>query len=668
MIERAQIIDGVINIPQSVIDYKAKKDQMVYLSDFMDKIPSNCLFLKGATGVGGTSLALQDDSNCIIAMPTRNTVQSKWAIRDENHNVVGYNTSLLCICGNMNDKVSDIREYINSRQTEEEPVKIVCTYDILGKVVDILTQDICISLENYRLYIDEYHDLLKIYNSKRKGNIKRLLECVSMFDDVTCITATPLPEKYIMHEFRDLSIIRVNYPQRPRIIDIVPTKQIEADTAKICLEHLKGLRLGNAYFFVNSVSFIAGVIKKLNIENVTENVRVICGDSDINKTKIKEASLKTKGYIGKNRKEIENVEEAYLKGLMNSDGTYGLEISSINSEPKKLNFITRTGFEGCDFFDPDAQQYIVSDNSRVHTMNDIATSYIQIMGRIRDAKSMNITHLFGGRSDKDTKVGFRYYNSDGKSQFEIDREERKLMKADAREKLIQMREIDPDLFDENNKLADIESKYYLTIDPKTNQLVYDEYLEWDDEINFDTIHGVYATTANFSAALMKNGLNVSVHKSYSVKDDEIVKLKKEKRIPFREVFETYVREMSGTLFKNEPSLKVSFLEQYDSLLYPAYHILGAERVRQLKYVKSAITREIKDRQMREADKKIYKYLNLQIGFTYTVSELEEKCKQVRCKLMLPDDIKITEYYETVSTTKRSGGKIMKARRIVKKLK
>lgn len=667
MIERAQIIDGVIRIPQSVIDEKASKDEMIYLSDFMDKLPSNCIFLKGATGVGGTSLALADDSNCIIAMPTRNTVESKRVIRDEHHNKIGYDTSRLCVLGGYNDNITAVEAYMNERRSKDEPFKFVCTYDIMGKLISILTEGLSYSIEDWRLYIDEYHELIECYKSpSRRERIKALLAAVPQFNDVTCITATPLEEKYLFDEFKHLQVIRVAYPQRKKKINIIETKQIEADTARIALEHLKGLRLGNAYFFVNSVKIIASVIKKIGADKYIDQIRVICGDTDINKKCISDAVKGAyDGYIGRTEKEIQDIDEKILAEIKKIEEFKRLPIAEINSEPKKINFITKTGFQGADFFDKDAAQYIISERSKPYMMSDIATQYIQILGRIRDAKSMNVTHLFSTRTNRGEADGLRYYSPNGAmSQFEID----SITRSEERQAVMKMNEISPTIFKKYSIQEEMESQLYLTRNEKTGKLEYDKYLEWADEMSFKIVHGDYSSTANFSAALWEKGFDVEVSKGLSESEDSFVAMRKGKHLSFRQKFELYVREKSGSLFKKESTLQASFIESSDSLIYPAYTILGADRVRALKYNRRDIDNEIKDRQIRLNDKKIYKYFDVEIGKTYSVVELDEKCKKVKLKLHLPDDIKITEYYETKSTTKRENGTIVKARRILKKIR
>ena len=127
--------DYTINLDESLWDGKSDND-MVYLSDFLDELPQGCVFLKGVTGCGATTLALRDYNNCIIALPTRNTVMSKWVRRDDvSKEIISYDNSVLPIYAGLNDTKEHLFNYLNIRITFNDPIKIVCTYDQLEKVV-----------------------------------------------------------------------------------------------------------------------------------------------------------------------------------------------------------------------------------------------------------------------------------------------------------------------------------------------------------------------------------------------------------------------------------------------------------------------------------------------------------------------------------------------------
>jgi len=50
-----------------------------FLNEVMTELPVNCLLDKGKTGCGGTSVALENQINTIIAMPYVNVIKNKVA-------------------------------------------------------------------------------------------------------------------------------------------------------------------------------------------------------------------------------------------------------------------------------------------------------------------------------------------------------------------------------------------------------------------------------------------------------------------------------------------------------------------------------------------------------------------------------------------------------------
>ncbi len=108
----------------------------------------------------------------------------------------------------------------------------------------------------------------------------------------------------------------------------------------------------NAYFFVNSVSYIADLVKLCGLDNT--NTRAI--------------------YSKNNKTDV------------------GLKRGSTLDEPKKINFITSTAFEGCDIYDEDGLTFIISDSSETQTLVDISTKFQQIAGRIRNSKYSNVIY------------------------------------------------------------------------------------------------------------------------------------------------------------------------------------------------------------------------------------------------------------------------------------
>jgi len=123
---------------------------------------------------------------------------------------------------------------------------------------------------------------------------------------------------------------------------------------------------GNLHFFVNSVDFIADVIKKANLQ--PHQVRIICSNNS---------------SPGRGRKSNQKkLGDEY-------------KIATTVDPAMPINFYTSTCFEGCDIYDDNGRTYIVSDKNKSHTLLDISTLIIQICGRIRDSRyKTEITHIF----------------------------------------------------------------------------------------------------------------------------------------------------------------------------------------------------------------------------------------------------------------------------------
>lgn len=652
-----------IKIPQKLLQKKEQTGEMVYLSEFLDHLPSGFIW-KSCTGCGATTLALNDSTNAIIALPTRQTVQSKWVKRDKENNIIGYDTEILCVYGGLNNKEDRIISYIRKRSTEDAPVKIVCTYDQVQFIVNTMLKE-SFRLEHYRLYIDEVHQVLDDYAApSRRKKIRGMLDCVKCFDDVTCITATPLEEDKTLDEFKYLPIIKIDFPQRIVRRENYKCRFPVETCTKIVCDYLNGVNFGNAHIFVNSVDFILKVItnvikdRKMSINEISESIKIVCGDTELNRGKILNKITKLSDErivknIAKENLALE-MDEILIQGLKEVEKFKKMPISSINSPVKKVNFYTSTAFMGADVFDKDGQIFVISDDSKPYTMVDVSTSLIQIIGRIRDYQSDKIIYLYSQN---------RYISEEKcKAQFLLDQQEREKNRKDFM-----------DLFAKNPKMAkqfpqDVrESQCYLTYDEENDTFIYDKYLQWNDERNFNIIHQQQGAI-NSAIKSEKHDLVIYNDEGEEIQPiEEQIKRKANKRTSFQALFTRYVQLKNNlTLFPDLPN-RISYLEMYDSLLYDAYTLLGDNRVKELKYKRREIEREVEIRKTIMQRKKIFRLLSLKIGEVYTASELDTICTNVQNKLHLKKPIRISDFYETANTTKRVEGKITKARRIKSKI-
>lgn len=684
-----------IELSESLWDGKKDTD-MVYLSDFLQELPNNCVFLKGVTGCGATSLALADRSHCIIALPTRNTVQSKWVIRDKGtREIIGYDNDIFPIYGGFNDTKDALIKYLNSR-SKEHPIKIVCTYDqverlymrLTGKIEDGkggYVQDeaqnaLCVNATKFRLYVDEIHQVLDDYKTpERRASIRGLLRTIAIFnkhENTTCITATPLERKYFFDEIKDLRVINVDYEgffaKNPRYedyrrkVDLRKCGYLAPAVIKIVREHLEGRAFGNAHIFVNSVDFIAKKILKplmeeyADFDTFRDDIRVVCGDTETNEKKIKKAVsalFKDKDVISiANEINVATEVDNAIMEQMREYAYYGDFVASINSPTKKVNFYTKTAWLGADVFDKTGQIYIVSDGARKHTMADISTAYIQILGRIRDSQNNKVIHLYSEN---------RYISEDGEelTAFEKDMENRD-------RKRIKYKEFAENLTKEEKKeilkLDVLESACYLALDEETGNLEYDKYLKWNDEISYKIVNGQYRNGANMTKEMLKNGWDVSENDETQA---EKLKRKANTRVTFQKLYEDYARLKEGSsisLFADVPAM-VELLEAREEYLHDAYHLLGDEVVKALGYKRREIAREVEMRRNADLSANITRLLNLRIkvGETYTNAEIDAVLRSIEQKLHLKRKLKITDYYETESVLRRWEEGVSRGKKIIR---
>lgn len=683
-----------IELSESLWDGKKDTD-MVYLSDFLQELPNDCVFLKGVTGCGATSLALADRNHCIIALPTRNTVMSKWVIRDkETREILGHDDDIFPIYRGLNDTKNELIAYLNSR-SKEHPIKIVCTYDqverlymrLTGKIEDGkggYIQDespnaLCINATRFRLYVDEIHQVLDDYKTPdRRASIRGLLRTIAVFNkhhNTTCITATPLERKYFFDEIKDLRVINVDYEgffaKNPRYedfrrkVDLRKCGYLAPAVIKIVRDHLEGRAFGNAHIFVNSVDFIAKKVLKPLMEEYADfdiwnnDIRVVCGDYETNEKKIKQAVtalFKDKDILNATNINLaQAVDEAVIE-QMKEYAHYGKFVASINSPAKKINFYTKTAWLGADVFDKTGQIYIVSDGARKHTMADISTAYIQILGRIRDSQNNKVIHLYSEN---------RYISEDGEelTAFEMDMQKRDTERAETldiagRASLEWKRKY------LNREI--LESSCYLVLNEETGSLDYDKYLKWNDEISYKIVNGQYRNGANMTKAMLKNGWDVSESEETQA---EKLKRKANTRVTFQKLYEDYARLKDGcsiSLFADVPAM-VELLEAREEYLHDAYHLLGDEVVKALGYKRREIAREIEMRRNSDLSANITRLLNLRIkvGEAYTKDEIDAILRSVEQKLHLKRKLKITDYYETESVVIWCNDKAQRRRKIIR---
>ena len=429
--------------------------QYNYLSEIPNfKLPSKVLINKGKVGCGGTTVALTDSRDTIVCVPFVNLIKNKCK---QNKEVLGVYSGVT---------VDKINEYVETHKIK----KIMCTYDQLPRLASIVGY-------NYFLLVDELH-LLFLQYIFRDTAIRGVLNEYKNFKDWAFLTATPIESEFMLDELKDIPVYNIEWESKREItVEAVKCDSVKSTIASIIEKFLNNEIEGNAHIFVNSVKFIATMIKYFDFEET-----------------------QCRAIWSKNNKEYKN----YCAGIPNSDTL---------SKPKKINFYTSTCFEGCDLYDEDGKIFIVSDSSKAQTLLDISTSIRQIAGRIRNTKYDKIYHLFSNTR----------YNTDlSYEEFK----EYALNEAEEAKKYASRINSDAEL------LKGTKSSEYVYLYKNENGFEFDKNLILIDIFNYKN-NNTYSLSVNMLNEYAKNNIKVNL-----TSDDKKIKIAS-KTITWKEYVKRY---------------------------------------------------------------------------------------------------------------------------------
>ena len=231
---------------------------------FKDGLPKYCLFHKGMTGVGGTTIALDDDYPTVICLPFKSVIDNK--VQQSIDKPGSFKYDLIPYHSGCKDE--DAKKKIKSSIVP----KILVTYDSLGKLSNFINP------ENYNLVIDEYDCLITEY-------LYRGLACDVVYDNYkkyenyTFMTATPMQNEFLTDQLVRIRIVEAIWDERDPV-QILPleTSSIIKTLAIRLAECLDNIIEGNLYIFVNSVIIANQLIKYCKLNN--DNTRFIYSDSN----------------------------------------------------------------------------------------------------------------------------------------------------------------------------------------------------------------------------------------------------------------------------------------------------------------------------------------------------------------------------------------------------
>ncbi len=586
------------------------KKEFQHLGQVTDKLPSNCIYDKGKVGCGGTSVALESNTPYVVAVPFQSLIENKVSQylphTKKPADELRYLGEVFGVMAGVLKR--DVDAYIVRVKKSGFQPKFMVTFDSLGRLTN------WINPKEYNILIDEMHILFTAYSYRHKA-AQIVLEEYKRYNEFCFMTATVLEPEFILEELSHIPIKETVW-EDVREVDIRSIQcksNVSSIVVQIIREFLDNTRVGNAYFFVNSVEFIKEMVQ----------------------------------YIGLN----DDIARAiYSKG--NKTET-GLVRSNTYDEAKKINFITSTAFEGADIYDEDGVIFIVSDNRKPHTLTDISTSAQQIAGRVRNTKYWKeITHLFTNTR----------YNVD-KSYEEF------------KEGTLQTIEDAKSIVKEYNGLSErakaniksVANESYVNI--RDNNFIFDANLVKIDLYNYKVTKCLYRLRVNVQREYEKYGFNV-INGTHS--STEVVRMDRVDDKNFEEI----VQEIENERIENPFGSDYEELLEAATIKYPfireAISKIGFDGLRELNYVVTNVKFRLGSIADTNTENRVFKMLKTKLTLSPGTVIPARKVKAVFGQVWseLGSNKKgvatdIETYYETIRGSKRIDGKVTDCYTIVR---
>lgn len=576
----------------------------------LEDLPHNCIFNKVVTGCGGTTIALKNGENYVIVVPTTELIENKcYPPKDENGNSIVWKAenrkaglspvrNLFGLYGTFTPTLKKgLKEYLSKEGTK----KIMCTYDKIPSLVSLIIP------KEYRLLVDEYHNLLKIYSYRKEG-VEGVLEHFNEFKSYCFMSATPIAMDFKPDALKDVEEYIADWKHiEPLTILPYKTNRAYMLTANLIKAYQREgyikkdeLKSYEAYFFINSVTEIKKILEYTHLTN--DDCRIICADED------------------KNRRTL---------------GEY--QISSSTDAPKKFNFITSKSFEGVDFYSETGICYVVSNIHNEHTLLSVDMDIPQIAGRIRNTNNPFrnlVVHIFNTRP-KD------YYENYGKAKKEIEKElEYAKERATAYNRL--------SIGAKKQQKSDLGKSSFLKYDEKNDEFIVNDMAAKVVLYNYRLMNSIYRSQKDLVAEYERAGILHSKVEWVQLDDNFIKPVCK--KPTFLETFILYA-DMKYCL---DIEAKQSIEKEYP-FIRDALCKLGVEQVKKLRSMKAVkVALEALKKENICADSDIGQRLKtlLTIGAFMPSKELKAIAQQFGMKK--PMDLK--EWVELEAGTQRIEGK------------
>ena len=581
-------------------------------------LPNNCIFNKKITGCGGTTIALFNGENYIIAVPTKELIVNKTNSSEAGLSVIenydGTKVEIIGLFGTFDYRLKKlVKEYTN----REGAKKIICTYDKINALSKL------INTSDFRLLVDEYQVLLKAYTYRSRA-IGGVVENFKNYKSYCFMSATPITADFKPAFLDGVEEIEAVWSETDKLkVNLIETNKPYVTAANIINSFLgegmsiEGVKVEELFFFLNSVNSIASIIKYCNLTN--DMVKIVCSDTEANRKKLE-----------------------------------GFDIVNSRSENKPITFITSCSFEGCDYMSEKGASFIVSNSGDAQTQLDIATDVYQIAGRIRTESNPFRTKLF------------HIYNTTGNTKLNLD------ITYDEMVSLIKDEEEGANAIlktiNENEKAAKMATKMLneAYIIKEGEKYVLNDMLIKLELFNYNINQQIYKNGIALASSYSKNDVEVCGNDE-PIEETETLK-RMSKKMSFKEAFLKYV-EIKDNPYNME---SVKMLTSLQPLIVKAYSVLGVDKVRRLNYVKTKIQDAIiSGDSTKSFENKVAKLLKSRISnYSFSPSsELKNIFSEIYSELNYTEQkavaTHIEKYYDCKTVSKRINGVVVKGYDIIR---
>lgn len=351
---------------------------------------------KVVTGCGFTTYSLSNVLDTILISPRLKLILNKMEQFNKDEPLCYYFNREKGYDGKqktIDELENEFALYQHECEQNKRPLKILVTCDSFCALASMLEGFKIDISKKFNITVDESHCLIKDIKLKEYSNksvLSTFIDRLFSYKNVLFISATPIID-YMqeIEEFKDNYVCY--YELGWSNIEPVTQRTYTCNSALNAFDqiyakynkqqgvfdviNLPGCNAPYSYegvIFLNSVKEICGILRKYIVKKQLINpddVTIICAD---------------------NKENLKELHKVHKK--LNITRT----IPKMGDPHTTWTFVTRTAFEGVDFYSPSASTYVIANYNVSSLSLDIASDIPQIIGRQRrkDNPFRNTLHLF----------------------------------------------------------------------------------------------------------------------------------------------------------------------------------------------------------------------------------------------------------------------------------